>query len=311
MPDTTTQIPKEYITQLNMNGLRGRMLEIPARKPKNRKILVIYGQHTSLERMYGFADALKEYGTVTMPDLPGFGGMDSLYKIHEKPDFDTLADYLASFIKLRYRNKNITIAGFSIGFLIVTRMLQRYPELSNRVEMVISFAGFAHYEDFKFTERRRRLYLAGSRLFEHRLPAFLFRNILLNPTFLRLFYKKTHNAREKFDGLDKSQTKAMTDFEVHLWRYNDVRTYMKTTREMFTVDNTKQKVPHKLWYVTIPDDKYFDGKRAEKHLKMVFERIVTVTAKQKRHMPIILADKTSAQAYFPPKLRAALRRYKG
>src|SRR5688572_21813168 len=97
--------PVEYVQPLLMNGLSGRMLYIPAKNSKKRQMLVISGQHTSIERMEALAHELAKYGTVTVPDLPGFGGMEPLYKLGVKPDLDTMADYLASFIKLRYMRK--------------------------------------------------------------------------------------------------------------------------------------------------------------------------------------------------------------
>src|SRR3990167_4673140 len=140
-------IPTGFVVPLNMNGMHGRILHLPPPKNKNREMLLIYGHHASLERMYGFAQALNKYGSVTMPDLPGFGGMDSFYKIKEKPTLDNLADYLATFIRWRYKKRRFSIAGFSVGFLVVTRMLQRNPDIARRVDMVVSCVGYAHYED--------------------------------------------------------------------------------------------------------------------------------------------------------------------
>ena len=75
-----------------------------------------------LERWWGLVQNFNEYGAVTMPDLPGFGGMDSFYTIGRRPTIDAFADYLAAFIKLRYKRKRITIVGISFGFLVATRM---------------------------------------------------------------------------------------------------------------------------------------------------------------------------------------------
>src|SRR5438128_12108327 len=119
MPKTKPKNPQDYIEPLFMNGLQGRMLRLPAPKGKSRDILFVYGHHSSLERWWGVVQDLNQYGSVTMPDLPGFGGMQSLYKIGEEPTIDNLADYLAAFIKLRYKNKKITIAGLSFGFVVV------------------------------------------------------------------------------------------------------------------------------------------------------------------------------------------------
>ena len=78
-------IADEFIVPLNVNGMRGRMLHLPApNKNKTKEILLVYGHHASLERMYSFAQVINKYGIVTMPDLPGFGGMDSFYKIGKR-----------------------------------------------------------------------------------------------------------------------------------------------------------------------------------------------------------------------------------
>src|SRR5205085_8468415 len=90
---------EQYLSPLSINGMDGRMLYMPAPKNKNRDIVIVYGHHTSIERMFGFARFLNRYGSVTIPDFPGFGGMESFYKIGKKPTIDNLADYLAAFIK--------------------------------------------------------------------------------------------------------------------------------------------------------------------------------------------------------------------
>src|SRR5689334_10233567 len=99
----------DYVVPLNMNGLRGRMLRLPPPARKKREILLIYGHHASIERMFGLAENLNRYGGVTLPDLPGFGGMQSFYRLNEKPTLDNLADYLASFVKLRYKRQKVSI----------------------------------------------------------------------------------------------------------------------------------------------------------------------------------------------------------
>ncbi len=73
--------PADYIQPLNINGMEGRMMFLPSQKKNNAEILFVYGHHSSLERWWGFAQVLSRFANVTMPDLPGFGGMDSFYKI--------------------------------------------------------------------------------------------------------------------------------------------------------------------------------------------------------------------------------------
>ena len=121
-----------------MNGLNGRMLRLPSQNAKyKREMLLIYGHHSSIERMKGFVDILSHYGNITVPDLPGFGGMEPFYKIGEKPTIENYADYLAAFVKLRFKRKKFVLIGMSFSVPIYVRMLQKYPELVKNVDICL------------------------------------------------------------------------------------------------------------------------------------------------------------------------------
>jgi pimeloyl-ACP methyl ester carboxylesterase len=177
--------PKEYIKTLKINGLTGRVLDMPASgAASNRNLLFVYGQHSSLERWWGLIQAFNKYGNVTVPDLPGYGGMDSLYKIGKEPTFDELADYLATFIRQHYEDERLNILGLSIGFAITTRMLQRHPDIANRVNILVSVVGFAHHDDFVFTKRRQSFYKYVSSLAFVYFPKAGCIQLLVNAAFL-------------------------------------------------------------------------------------------------------------------------------
>lgn len=89
MPSVNKE-PADYILPLYMNGLSGRVIRLPAPPEKKREILFIYGHHASLERIFGVAEYLNRYGAVTVPDLPGFGGMDSFTKLAKSRRWITL-----------------------------------------------------------------------------------------------------------------------------------------------------------------------------------------------------------------------------
>ena len=306
MTKTELKDPSEYIVPLYINGLQGRMLRLPAPSGKKREILFVYGHHSSLERWWGLVQDLNQYGTVTMPDLPGFGGMESFYKIGQKPTIDNLADYLASFIKLRYKRKRVTIAGLSFGFVVATRMLQRYPDLAKKVDLLVSVVGFAHKNDFSFSRPRYLFYRYSAGFFSMRLPAIFFRNVFLHPLVLRLAYSKTHNAQKKFAGLSRSEIREVMKFEIHLWRCNEVRTYMATSVAFLTLDNCKQKVDLPVWHISVKADRYFDNHSVEQHLRVIFSDFHEVQAKMDNHAPSIIADIESASPIIPLKIRQLL-----
>lgn len=303
-----THTAADYIVPLNINGLQGRMMHLPAQKAGGREILFIYGHHSTLERWWGLMEVLSEYGTVTMPDLPGFGGMDSFYTLGQKPTIDNMADYLAAFIKWRYRRKGkITIAGMSFGFVVATRMLQRYPELSSKVDLLVSIVGFAHKDDFTFSRRRLFFYRNFARLMSTRLAATIFRYTALNATVLRAFYARTHNAKKKFAAaVTRDDFEQLMQVEIALWHKNDVRTQAFTSGEFFTLDNCKVAVDLPVWHVNTANDHFFDHTVIEQHMRMIFSDFHAVETKIMSHAPSVIADAAMAAPLVPTQLRKVL-----
>lgn len=300
----------DYIHPLHINGMNGRVLHMPAPKDSNREILVIYGHHSTLERWWGLAQNFNEMGAVTMPDLPGFGGMDSFYSIGQNASIDAYADYMAAYVKMRYKRKKVNIVGISFGFLVAARMLQKYPELCKRVDFLVSAVGFMHHDNFSFSSKRRRLYLMGARIFSLPPMPFIFRYVFLNRHVLRLAYARTHNAKHKFKkaGSDQALFEKMMDMEIVLWQKNDARTYMKTSRELLQVDNTTTKIDLPVWHVHAEKDNYFDNDIVEQQMRVVFSEFHGAEVPSDTHAPSVIADKQESSVLIPRKLRTALRK---
>lgn len=243
-----------------------------------------------------------------MPDMPGFGGMDSFYKIGQKPTIDNLADYMASFVKLRYKRRRVTIVGISFGFVVATRMLQRYPDLAKRVDLIVSAAGFAHYDDFRFTKQRLFMYRSASKLFSWKFPGWVWRHTALSPTVLRKAYARTHNAKHKFAEYAALPEKfeAMMNVEIDLWHLNDVRTHFSTTNEFLSLDNCKKQVALPVWHVYTKHDQYFNNDVVEQHFRVIFDHYEAAPANMKNHVVSVLADKKETAPFIPQKLRKYL-----
>jgi pimeloyl-ACP methyl ester carboxylesterase len=298
--------PQDHIEELYMNGLRGRMLRLPARGSKKREILLVYGHHASIERMFGLAEDLNRYGAITLPDLPGFGGMEPFYKIGEKPSLDNMADYLAAFVKLRYKRRRVTIMGMSYGFLVVTRMLQRYPELVRKVDMVVSIVGFVHHEDFKF---KRSNYLAlrvMASLFSRRIPAMLVRHLVLRRSMIKAAYYLVADRHSKLKDADKMERRKRIEFEIGLWHSNDVRTYMETSTSMLTVDLCDKRVDAHVYHIAVDNDRYFDNNIVEQHMNVIYSEVTVIRSVMPAHAPTVVADAKAAAPFVPPKVRRIL-----
>ncbi len=300
--------PADYIIPLDINRLDGRMLHMPGPAGNKRQILLLYGHHAMLERWWGLVENLHDYGTVTMPDLPGFGGMDSFATIGKKPTLDNFADYLAAFIKLRYRGKRVTIVAISFGFLVATRMLQRYPELTDKVDMLVSLVGFMHKDDFIYSHRQMRTYRWIARLFATRPVSLFIRYCCLNRFVLTTLYAKLPNSKKRMVDITPEEFRRNIDFEKTIWQANDVRTHWLTTNEFLNVDNCQASIALPVYHVASTADHYFNNEIVKQHMLVVFDSYHRFTASSKAHTPSILADKKAMAVLLPPGLRRVLRK---
>ncbi len=297
--------PADYIEPLYMNGLRGRMLRLKPSPRKTKEILVVYGQHTSLERMFGLAESLNKYGGVTIPDLPGFGGMQSFYRLNEKPTIDNLAGYLAAFMKLRYKNRRVTIVGVSFGFAIATRMLQLYPELVRKVDLLVSTVGFVHHEDFIYKAYNYWLLRGVSSLLSHRLPAYTAQHLFLRPTFIRWAYSTTNSKMAKQSKAGLNDRDDRIAFEIHLWRVNDLRSYMYSTNLTLKLDLCRQQIELPVHHVALPKNRNLNNDFIEQHLNVIYKDVHIYTSKQPLNGPNITTVIDSSRL-IPTSLRRLL-----
>ncbi len=301
---------KSYIDPLHINGLSGRVMHVPgqSKAKSQRQILVVYGHHSTLERWWGLTQNFADYGDVTMPDLPGFGGMNSFYEIGMKPTLDNYADYLAAYVKMRYSRKKVAIVGISFGFLVVTRMLQKYPELNDKVEVLISAMGFMRYDEFTFSPSRYRAYVWGSKIMTLRPLGSLVGAMCYNKPVLKTLYTRSHNAKHKFKSItDAKQFDKTLDMEVTLWRSNDYRSHWSTTVQMLQVDHCEEPVDLPVWHVYTDNDNYFNNAVVEQHMNIVFSDVVPLKIDAKTHAPSVIATKRQAASFMPKQLRKLLK----
>ncbi len=292
-----------------MNGLNGRVLDLPATKKSKQQILLVYGHHASIERMFGLAEELNRYGAVTLPDLPGFGGMDSFYRINDEPTLDRLADYLATFVKMRYKNRRITIIGMSFGFLVIARMLQRYPDIAKKTNNVVSIAGFVHHEDFKMGFGQKFFFKAIAKFFTYKSTALFARYALLNRPMIQLAYWAAGDNNVKMRNSSIKERRKRVRFEVKLWQCNDVRTYCATGSTMLKVNLFQHKgtTDADVTHIRVAEDRYFDNHVVEQHLGVIFRNVRCIDTLLIGHAPTVIATAKEAAPYIPKQLRTILK----
>lgn len=300
-----------FFIPLYMNGLQGRMLVIPSRNYKtSQQILIVYGQNSTLEYWYDLAKELSKYATVTIPDLPGFGGMESFYNVKERPTIDNLADYLAALIKLRYKRKRIVLAGLSAGFTIATRMLQKYPELVKKVDLLFCVAGYAHHDDFRLNNFKKNIYKNGLRVLGTSSISKLYKVLYLESPLASFALLKKHGNKLESVGYSNKQIKSIIKFEKARRKLSDSRTALNIQRELLKLDNCQQRINLPVWHVTGVSDELLDNKNVEQHLRIIFTKYSNIkinASSISAHNPVI-DQSNNFNKLIPGKVRDLLRK---
>jgi hypothetical protein len=174
--------------------------------------------------------------------------------------------------------------------------------------MLISIVGFSHKYDFSFKKSRIVYYTKGAKFFSRKLPSLFFYNVFLHPSLIRAAYSKTHNAKKKMANLSKQEKKDAVEFEVNLWRQDDIRTYMDMVVEMLTIDNCKKQVNLPVQHISVSTDQYFDHTVVEQHMRIIFNDFTDHEAIIPNHAPSILASKEEAAPFIPKSIRKILKK---
>ncbi|HEX9679667.1 MAG TPA: alpha/beta hydrolase [Candidatus Saccharimonadales bacterium] len=299
---------KRRIRPINIAGLNGRVLQLESANSA-KQIVLIYGVHSSIERMYSTAEFLSDYGRVTLPDLPGIGGMDSFYKIGRKASLDNYADYLYTFLLSAKLTKSITIMAMSFGFIVVTRMLQRHPDAQVWVKDLISFVGFGRAADFADDYKAKKM-LPLCRLLSTRSGGWAVKKIVFNPLSLQLMFRIFGLFNPKYQHAMATRPAESRKMEQDLWSRNDARTRFAIYVIFFTFDLTRFRPPINLtvYDMTTKTDQYFDPARVRLSLSQLYVKSISYEANMALHAPSIIGDKADVSRIFSAEVKSLLAR---
>jgi pimeloyl-ACP methyl ester carboxylesterase len=294
----------EYIVPVNMNKLQGRMLRYTKSNQPNKEILLVYGHHTSIERYWELTKVFGKYGAVTVPDFPGFGGMENLNKINEFPNIDNLADYLAAFFKLLFKQRRVTIMAVGFGFLITTRMLQKYPDIAKKIDLFVGINAFSHKEDIVIKKGRLYWYRFSAHLLNTKLTSALFRVFWLKVMLPRINNDAIKNSIQHFDFRGDSFYEP-SNVDYKLWSVNDMRTHAQAIKTMLTIDNCQNRINLPLWHISFGDRTFLNDNYVEQHLKVIFSEYHKLSSRFNLDLPLG-SPYSKVRIIIPQKLRKKL-----
>jgi pimeloyl-ACP methyl ester carboxylesterase len=302
------EIPPKNIRPLLINGLHGRTIHIEG---DQRKVIVyIHGLHTLAERHYSLCDYLSDFGEVYGPDMPGFGGMDSFYKVGLEPTYDNYADYIYTFIKsLSVKSdQKLCLVGLSFGSQVMIRLLQKYPDIVEMNPQVISLAGIGSFEDIRTLRAFKAFVIPFSMLCSTKYGSKVINLLLFNPLVLRfvvlllvMFGAKNRSNKEDW--------RKVFQMEYNLWKLGDTRTHGFTTVRVFKtslIDSGGSVINLPLHNVAVSGDQYIDANKLAKTMTKIFASYDVVDLPLDSHAPNLIADKKEVAELFPDATRKLL-----
>lgn len=215
------EINKEYVYFLDVNGMSGRHIKLPSKSLNSRRQIVVFGGFlSSAEKHFGLLDYLRQFGEVNYIDLPGYGGMDSLFEIGEFPMCDNYGDYIYSVLKTLKSISMPSIVCLGSSVIYVVNFMKRHPAARRWVRTVIHIEGIdADVSKATYGELSRAssslLKLASSK-----------------PSINKLLYRRLIGGIE-----DKELSEDEKSLLEHLVSCNDIRTHMSVLNEQADSSN--------------------------------------------------------------------------
>ncbi len=291
---------KNSVKPLNINRLDGRMVRLINTSSRN-EILFVGDISAKLEYWFGLMRALSDFGSVTSPDLPGIGGMTSFYKIGRKPTIDNFADYLASFIKLRYKKRRIIIVGVGFGFVVINRMLANYPDIAKKVNLVVSLGGYTDNSDFSSKWGTFMTFKFVGKLYSNFFTSPILRALVYNKGFLKMHY--FHRLRST----KAVAAKVLLKNEVERWQSGDLRTFGAIMSQLTSFSNCNKPIDVRAYHLFL-NDRSIVRNRVEQHLRVVFDQII-IARTSKRNTYVLKQDKRAAAYFLPTDLKQLLNSF--
>ena len=146
----------------------------------------------------------------------------------------------------------------------------------------------------------------GSTFLSWRLPAWIGKTFVLRGPVIRAAYRLVENSHEKLRDGDAEERKKRINFEIVLWKINDLRTYGDTAVTMFTLDLCKDKIDLPVWHIAVEPDRYFNNHYVEQHFRIIFNDVNVIHSKMKGHAPTVVATAKDAAPFIPPKIRKVI-----
>lgn len=292
--------PSRYLYQLNVNRLEGRMIRLDNKKVES-EILFVGGLSANLEYWWGLIRALSDFGSISAPDLPGIGGMTSFYKIGKRPTIDNYADYLASYVKLRYGKRSLIIVGVGFGFVIATRMLAKYPQIARRVNLVVSLGGYADAEDFKLSSKVEKAHRFITYIASKRILSDVLKGTIYSEKMLRWQYGRRLGSKN----IKSTAASSLINSEVKRWQDSDLRTFGAIVGQLSSFTNCNSPIDVKTWHVFL-SEKALIRNRVEQHLRIIFNDL-TLTSSHKKNNYVLSQNKRTASYFLPSDLKQQLR----
>jgi len=290
-------------------GLHGRYAHWPASsRDAKRTFVLIYGQHATLERIEPIAQALSDYGDVYAVDTPGFGGMESSYKIKQYPSLDFMAGHLSHFVNKYVQTKRlITFMGISFGLQIITSALDKDHLLAKRTEEAISFAGFVSYKDFSMPISYQIFFMyllanlgrtyIGSKIIK----------VFTTAPMLRFIYFAARPFNVQHKSLPKHKSQDYLDQQIWLWQNNDARTHAATGWDFLRkTDMTSLRLPVSMVHVGVPRDHLLKNAQVSAELRIMYKSVIILDLNLNSHTSLDLDSSDKIRQLLPATLKELL-----
>ena len=158
-------------------------------------------------------------------------------------------------------------------------MLQKYPEIAKKVDVVFNVSSFAHHDDLKVTGFKKFRLRFYTKFFTYNLPSTIYRGILLRPHLYNRLSKRMRDIQQK-SNYDPKEFKTKYNLDLKIRKKMSVKTQMFTLNELLHLDNCQHVIDLPLWCVNGLHEGHLFLDNVDQHLKIIYKSVHKVKLKK-------------------------------
>lgn len=270
-------------------------------KTSDSTIVLLMGQHSSIERWKGLYEFLNEFGHYVSPEYPGTG--KSIRNPDFNPNKENIVKWVTWFINNKCRSDNLIFLAGSAGFFYLTHAFHSELSLRTKTKGVIGISAFTGKECLNTDLFRLDPVF---KLLSAKLGSKAFKKTIKSKAFYTIMKRMVIASDKLFSTYPKEIQEKIIETEYSLWLNEDPYTYFSMAYDFLHSKSPDTVVDIPIISARPLKDRYINPV-SDEYIKKIYPKATFSTINYHRHAPHYTATAKEIAEFIPEDCKTFLK----